>query len=80
MTRINWSSFSWIAPHHSTHAQAGEFVESVAPQAKEAASNLYDQGSQAGEYVRKHIAQEPLAGMLVAGLIGYGLGYLIHRR
>src|SRR5215469_11214711 len=31
MTRINWSSFSWIAPRHSTHAQGGEFVESVAP-------------------------------------------------
>lgn len=59
--------------------RAGEFVESVAPQAKQVASNLYDQGAQSGEYVRQYAAQQPLAAMLVAGVIGYALGYLIHR-
>jgi ElaB/YqjD/DUF883 family membrane-anchored ribosome-binding protein len=59
--------------------RAGEFAESVVPQAKQAASNLYDQGAQSGEYVRQYVAQQPLAAMLVAGVIGYTLGYLIHR-
>jgi len=59
--------------------RAGELVESVAPQAKQVASNLYDQGAQSGEYVRQYAAQQPLAAMLVAGVIGYALGYLIHR-
>ena len=59
--------------------RAGEFVESVAPQAKQVASNLYDQGAQSGEYVRQYAVQQPLTAMLVAGAIGYTLGYLIHR-
>jgi len=60
--------------------QAGEWIEGVAPQVREAASNLYDQGSRSGEYVRHYVVREPVASMLVAGLIGYGLAYLIHRR
>jgi hypothetical protein len=41
--------------------RAGEFIEGVAPQAKQVASNLYDQGSRSREYVRPYAAQEPLA-------------------
>ena len=59
--------------------RAGEFVEGVAPQAKQVASNLYNQGAQSGEYVRRYAAQQPLTAILVAGVIGYTLGYLIHR-
>jgi hypothetical protein len=60
--------------------QAGEWIEGVAPQVREAASNLYDQGSRSGEYVRQYVVREPVASMPGAGLIGYGLAYLIHRR
>jgi ElaB/YqjD/DUF883 family membrane-anchored ribosome-binding protein len=63
-----------------TMDQAGEFIEGVAPQAKQVASNLYDQGSRSGEYVRQYAAQEPFAAMLVAGVIGFALGYLIRGR
>jgi ElaB/YqjD/DUF883 family membrane-anchored ribosome-binding protein len=59
--------------------RAGEFIEGVAPQAKEVASNLYDQGTQSGEYVRRYTSQQPIAALLIAGAIGYTLGYLIHR-
>ena len=59
---------------------AGEFVDNVAPQAKEVASNLYNQGARSGQYVRQYAAQEPFAAMLAAGLIGFALGYLIRGR
>ena len=60
--------------------RAGEFVESVAPQARQMASNLYDQGSRSGESVRQYVPQDPLVAMLIAGLIGFTLGYLIRGR
>ena len=60
--------------------RAGEFVESVAPQARQAASNLYDQGSRSGEYVRQYAAQEPFTALLIAGAIGFALGYLVRGR
>ena len=60
--------------------QAGELLQNVAPQAKEVASNLYDRGSQSGEYIRQYAAEQPVAALLIAGAIGYGLAYLIHRR
>jgi ElaB/YqjD/DUF883 family membrane-anchored ribosome-binding protein len=60
--------------------RAGEFVEGVAPQVRQAASNLYDQGSRSGEYVRQYATEQPLTALLVAGLIGYALAYLIHAR
>jgi hypothetical protein len=59
--------------------RAGEFVHGVAPQAKKVASNLYDQGSQSGEYLRRYTFQQPIAALLIAGAIGYSLAYLIHR-
>jgi ElaB/YqjD/DUF883 family membrane-anchored ribosome-binding protein len=62
--------------------QAGEVIQNVAPwadQAKQAASDLYDQGSRAGESLRQYVVQQPLSALLVAGAIGYALAYLIHR-
>jgi ElaB/YqjD/DUF883 family membrane-anchored ribosome-binding protein len=63
-----------------TAGQVREFIEEVAPQARQVAGNLYGQGARAGENVRQYAAQEPLTAMLVAGAIGFALGYLIHRR
>ena len=60
--------------------RAGEFIENVAPQAKQVASNIYDQSARSGQYVRQYAAQEPLTAMLVAGAIGFALGYLIRGR
>jgi hypothetical protein len=50
--------------------RAGEFVEGVAPQARQAASNLYEQGARSGAYVREYAAQEPVVAMLIAGVSG----------
>ena len=60
--------------------QAGDLLQNVAPQAKEAASNLYQRGSQSGEYARQFAAEQPVAALLIAAAIGYGLAYLVHRR
>jgi len=59
--------------------RAGEFIEGVAPRAREMASNLDEQGSHTGEYVSHYTAQQPVAALLIAGAIGYALGYLVHR-
>jgi ElaB/YqjD/DUF883 family membrane-anchored ribosome-binding protein len=59
--------------------RASEFIERVAPQAKEVANNLYGQGSQSQEYIRQYVVQQPLTALLIAGGIGYLLGYLTHR-
>ena len=37
-----------------------------------------EQASQAGDYVARNVARYPFEALLVAGLIGYGIGYLIH--
>jgi hypothetical protein len=44
------------------------------------ASNLYERGSQSGDYARKFAAEQPVAALFIAAAIGYGHAYLIHRR
>jgi hypothetical protein len=67
-----------------TMAQAGELVQGAARevgnQATQAATNLYQQGSRAGDFISQSVAEQPVIALLVAGAIGYGLAYLIHRR
>jgi len=65
-------------------AQAGELVQGAAreasSQATQAATSLYQQGSRAGDFISQYAAEQPVTALLVAGAIGYGLAYLIHRR
>jgi ElaB/YqjD/DUF883 family membrane-anchored ribosome-binding protein len=65
-------------------AQAGELVQGAAReagnQATQAATNLYQQGSRAGDFISRYATEQPVTALLVAGAIGYGLAYLIHRR
>jgi ElaB/YqjD/DUF883 family membrane-anchored ribosome-binding protein len=65
-------------------AQAGELVQDAARQAgnqaTQAATNLYQQGSRAGDFISQYATEQPVTALLVAGAIGYGLAYLIHRR
>src|SRR4051794_23008369 len=37
-----------------------------------------EQAVQAGEYVARNVQEYPFAAVFIAGLIGYGIGYLIH--
>ena len=36
------------------------------------------QASQAGDYLARNVQEYPFGALLVAGLIGYGIGFLIH--
>jgi ElaB/YqjD/DUF883 family membrane-anchored ribosome-binding protein len=64
-------------------AQAGEVIEGavreVGNQAGQAAQTVYRQGARAGGYLSQYAAEQPLTALLIAGAIGYGLAYLIHR-
>jgi hypothetical protein len=64
-------------------AQAGDIVQGVARevggQAGQAAAAVYQQGTRAGGYLSRYAAEQPLTALLIAGALGYGLAYLIHR-
>jgi ElaB/YqjD/DUF883 family membrane-anchored ribosome-binding protein len=51
----------------------------VGSKVEQAAATAYQQGARAGGYVSRYAAEQPLAALLIAGAIGYGLAYLIHR-
>jgi ElaB/YqjD/DUF883 family membrane-anchored ribosome-binding protein len=53
-------------------------AQDLARRAREQTDTLYQQGTQAGEYLTRNVNEYPLTALLVAGAIGYGLGYLIH--
>jgi ElaB/YqjD/DUF883 family membrane-anchored ribosome-binding protein len=62
----------------------GARVQDTARQAQDKARAttdvLYDQSTQAKDYVIRNMEERPLTALLIAGAIGYGLCYLIHRR
>jgi hypothetical protein len=64
-------------------AQASDTIQGVAREVgskvDQAANTAYQQGARAGGYVSRYAAEQPLSALLIAGAIGYGLAYLIHR-
>ena len=64
----------------STLADAGNTAQDLARQARDQAGQIYDQGSRAGRYLAHNVEQNPLVALLVAGAVGYGIAYLLHRR
>lgn len=49
-------------------------------QAAAAGEVIYRQGARAGEYLTRNVNEYPLSALLIAGAIGYAVGYLIHSR
>jgi hypothetical protein len=45
---------------------------------QELAQQTREQASQTGEYLARHVQEYPFGALLIAGLVGYGIGYLIH--
>jgi ElaB/YqjD/DUF883 family membrane-anchored ribosome-binding protein len=64
-------------------AQASDTIHGVAREVgnkvDQAATTAYQQGARAGGYVSRYATEQPLTALLIAGAIGYGLAYLIHR-
>ena len=63
--------------------QAGDAIQGAAREVgntvSQAATKLGQQGGRAGGYVSRYTADQPLTALLIAGALGYGLAYLIHR-
>jgi hypothetical protein len=63
--------------------QPGDAIQGAAREAGnragQAATTLCQQGGRAGGYVSRYTADQPLTALLIAGALGYGLAYLIHR-
>ena len=59
-------------------ATAQELARRARDQASAAGDVLYRQGQRAGEYLTQNVNEYPLTALLIAGMIGYGLAYLIH--
>jgi vacuolar-type H+-ATPase subunit H len=57
---------------------AQELARRAREQATEAGDVLYRQGQRAGEYLTQNVNEYPLTALMIAGMIGYGLAYLIH--
>jgi ElaB/YqjD/DUF883 family membrane-anchored ribosome-binding protein len=72
------SSAGIQAVAHASDAIQGTARE-VGKQVDQAVTTAYQQGARAGGYVSRYAAEQPLTALLIAGAIGYGLAYLIHR-
>jgi vacuolar-type H+-ATPase subunit H len=67
----------------SAARDSGATAQDLARQAREQATAaagdaLYRRGQRAGEYLTQSVNEYPLTALLAAGMIGYGLAYLIH--
>ena len=64
-------------------AQASDAIQGAArevgKQVDQAVTSVYRQSARAGGYVSRYASEQPLTALLIAGAIGYGLAYLIHR-
>jgi uncharacterized protein YjbJ (UPF0337 family) len=65
-------------------ANVASAVEDAARRAGARASDigerLYDESLRAGKSVGRVVEEQPLAAILVAAALGYGIAYLVHRR
>lgn len=64
--------------------RAGTALQETARQAgdqvNDAAAGVYRQGVEAGDYLRRRTADQPLTALLIAGAIGYLLAVMLRRR
>ncbi|HLG89678.1 MAG TPA: hypothetical protein VKZ79_21055 [Alphaproteobacteria bacterium] len=59
---------------------AREAVDKAAPQAKQMADDLYSRGEQASRQAVQMTRENPLVALLMAGAVGFMVGYLIKGR
>jgi len=68
----------------SAAATAGETAQDLVHRARDQATaavdTVHQQGRRASQYLSRNTEQNPLSALLIAGAVGYGLAYLMHRR
>jgi len=70
----NVSEQAWSAA-----ASAGGTATDLARQARDQVGDaLSGPTGRAGEYISRSVNAYPLAAVMIAGMVGYGLGYLLH--
>jgi len=55
-------------------------AQTTGARASEIGGRLYDEGRRAQRSFDRIVAEEPMATVLVAAAVGYGVAYLLHRR
>jgi ElaB/YqjD/DUF883 family membrane-anchored ribosome-binding protein len=61
-------------------SQASDAIDVIQGTAREVGSQAYQQATRAQGYVAQFVTEQPLAALLIAGAIGYGLAFLTLRR
>lgn len=63
---------------------AADYTEEAYGHASDYAGRAYERGAaslgQGGRAVAHQVSEQPIAALIIAGLVGYGLGLLVHRR
>ncbi len=59
---------------------AREALDKAAPQAKQMADDLYSRGEQASRQAVEMTRENPLVALLLAGAVGFMVGYLVKAR
>ena len=55
-------------------------AQKAGAQASDIGERLYGEGRRAGQSIGRAVEQQPLAAVLVAAALGYGIAYFVHRR
>ena len=83
-TAIADRASSFVKQATAAGGNAASVVQDAAQKAGTQASDLgellYDEGRRAGQSISRTVEQQPLAAVLVAAALGYGIAYLVHRR
>jgi hypothetical protein len=68
----------------SAAVEASETVQGASIEASkkigDAVAKVYHHGMQASEAISRNTSEQPLLALLIAGAIGYGIAYMVHRR
>ena len=62
----------------SERASSAELSATASDIARRAAEQVSTATGAARQYLARNVDEYPMAAVLVAGLVGYGLGYLVH--
>jgi len=68
----------WRSTAEAGQSAAGDWARRAWERADAAGERLYQQGARLSEYATENVKTYPAMALFVAGLVGYGIAYLIH--